>query len=99
MKDKICTNCGYVGKPTSQGLDSFLVDGLIWLIVISFTAVTMFLPLLLIPFAWSIYHIAMYNKVACPKCENLDMVRIKNSPPELSVTYTQDTVETLSKAA
>lgn len=76
MKDKVCKSCGYVGKPTTQGIDSFLVDLLLWLTFTSVAMMFAIFPLLLIPLAWTIYHIATYWSITCPKCENLDMVHI-----------------------
>lgn len=74
IKDHVCAYCGYVGKPTTQGLSSFLVDVLMWMVVGSVTAVTAFFPLLLLPLSWTVYHIAKYYTTTCPKCENLEMV-------------------------
>jgi len=78
MKTKICTSCGYVGKPTTQGLGSFAVDALLWMVFASFTLLTAFLPLLLIPIGWTIFHIATYKTITCPQCENFDMVGLKS---------------------
>lgn len=74
MKDRICTSCGYVGKPISQCPESFLVDAMIWLTIGSFSLMTGLLPFLVIPMAWTVYHIAKYRTTKCPKCENLSMV-------------------------
>lgn len=74
MKTKICTSCGYVGKPTTQGLGSFAVDVFIWMVFASFTLFTALLPLMIIPLAWTIFHIATYKTITCPQCENFDMV-------------------------
>lgn len=76
MKTKICHNCGYVGKPTSQGAGSFFVDAMLWLVFASMTMLSAFLPLMLVPLGWTIYHIAVYNSVTCPECENFDMVSL-----------------------
>jgi hypothetical protein len=76
VKDKMCKSCGFVGQPTSQGMDSFLVDILLWLAFTSVAMMFALFPLLLIPLAWTIYHIATYWTITCPKCENLDMVRV-----------------------
>ena len=74
MKERVCGYCGYIGKPTTQGMSSFLVDLLIWMIFGSMTALLGLLPLLLFPLSWTIYHIAKYKTTTCPKCENLEMV-------------------------
>jgi hypothetical protein len=78
MKNKICKNCGYIGKPTTQGAGSFFVDALLWLVFTSFTLFSAFLPFLLFPLAWTIYHVATYSSITCPKCECLDMVGMKS---------------------
>lgn len=78
MKHRVCTNCGYQGEPIPQCATSFFVDAFIWLTVLSVTLFTGFLPLLLIPISWSVFHIVKYRTVKCPECGNLDMVS-KNS--------------------
>jgi hypothetical protein len=79
MKDRVCTYCGYVGKPTTQGLGSFFVDAFIWLVVSSVVLMSGILPLLIIPVGWTIYHIVKYGTTTCPKCENLDMVSLNST--------------------
>lgn len=79
MKQRVCTNCGHVGEPISQCATSFFVDALIWLVVASITLFTGLLPLLLLPLGWTIFHIAKYRTVKCPKCENLDMVSMTSN--------------------
>lgn len=74
MKEKVCSSCGYVGKPVPQCAGSFLVDGLLWMVVGSLTLMSGLLPLLLIPLGWTVFHVVKFNSVKCPKCENLDMV-------------------------
>jgi hypothetical protein len=86
MKTRVCTNCGYVGKPISQGVSSFLVDIFMWMLVGGASAVTGLLPLLLIPLAWTIYHIALYRITKCPKCECLDMVGMESSKGKSALT-------------
>jgi len=78
VKNKVCKGCGYIGKPTSQGIGSFFVDGMFWLIFSSFTLFSAFFPLMLVPIGWTIYHIITYKTITCPKCENLDMVSMKS---------------------
>ena len=79
MKHRICTSCGYVGEPISQCAASFLVDALFWLIIVSVTFFTGLLPLLLLPAAWTIFHIAKFRTTKCPECENLDMVSLESA--------------------
>ena len=86
MKDKICSTCGYIGKPVNQCKESFLVDMFLWLIVGSFTVMTGLLPLLAIPASWTIYHIVNF-RVKCPECENLDMVSMKSSKGKNSLAH------------
>ena len=52
------------------------MDGLIWLCFVSFAILSSFIPLVIIPIAWTLYHIAVYNKTTCPKCGRLDMVSL-----------------------
>ncbi len=79
MKDKVCKGCGYIGKPTTQGLGSFFVDGMLWLVFSSFTLFSAFFPLMLIPIGWTIFHLITYRTITCPKCENLDMVSLNSA--------------------
>jgi hypothetical protein len=79
MKDRVCTSCYYVGKPTTQGVESFFMDALIWLCFLSFAFLSSFLPLIIVPIAWTTYHIAVYNKTTCPKCGRLNMVSMSSS--------------------
>ena len=74
MKDRVCTSCGYVGKPTKQCLESFLVDAFVWGIVGSFALGTGIMPVLAIPAAWTLYHIVKFGTTKCPECGSLDMV-------------------------
>lgn len=79
MKDRVCTSCGYIGKPINQCLGSFIVDAFIWLSVSSIAFTTGLIPLLIIPLAWTIYHLAKFRTTKCPKCECLDMVSIDST--------------------
>lgn len=74
MKDRVCTHCYHVGQPTTQGMGSFSVDALMWLIFFSLSMFSSVFPLMLIPLGWTIYHIAIYRKSTCPKCGRLNMV-------------------------
>jgi hypothetical protein len=78
MTTKICQHCGHIGEPTTQGAGSFFVDVMIWMVFISFTLFSAFLPFLLIPLAWTIYHIITYKSITCPKCEDFEMVRLNS---------------------
>ncbi len=74
MKDRICTSCGFVGKPIRQCKASFMVDAFVWSTVGGFALVTGLLPALVIPMAWTIFHIVKFNSTKCPECNSLDMV-------------------------
>lgn len=76
MKNKICNHCGYIGEPTTQGAGSFFVDAMLWLVFASFTLFSAFLPFMLIPLGWTIFHIITYKSITCPKCENFEMVSL-----------------------
>ncbi len=76
MKDRICTSCFHVGKPTKQGPGSFFVDALIWLSFISFSVLSSIFILMIIPIAWTAYHIYLYDKTTCPECGRLNMVSL-----------------------
>jgi len=74
MKDRICTNCYHVGQPITQGMGSFAVDALMWMMFLSLSMFSSIFPLMLIPLGWTIYHIAIYRKSTCPECGRLNMV-------------------------
>jgi len=74
MKDHICTHCGHVGKPIPQSKESFFVDAFIWGVVGSFALMTGVMPILIIPAAWTVYHVLKFNTTKCPECLSLDMV-------------------------
>jgi hypothetical protein len=76
MKDRICASCGHVGKPVPQCLGSFLLDVLVWGTVGAAALATAILPLLLVPLAWTIYHVARFNTTKCPACGDLEMVAL-----------------------
>ena len=74
MKDRVCTSCGFEGKPIKQCLGSFLVDAFVWGTVGSFALMTGLMPALAIPAVWTLYHLAKFNSTKCPKCGDLEMV-------------------------
>lgn len=74
MKDRICTSCGFEGQPIKQCLASFFVDAFIWGTVGGFAMVTGLLPILAIPAAWTLYHLAKFKTTKCPTCGDLEMV-------------------------
>ena len=74
MKDRVCTSCGFVGKPVKQCIESFFVDAFIWGTVGSFALMTGLMPVLLIPGAWTLYHLVKFKTTKCPECGDLEMV-------------------------
>ena len=74
MADRVCKSCGYVGKAEHQSWGTFFVDAFIWLVFGSLTLFSGLLFVLLIPLAWTIYHLALFSNTQCPKCKSLDMV-------------------------
>ena len=74
QNERVCTTCGYVGKPVNQCFESFLVDLFIWLIVASVVIMTGFFPLFAAAIGWTIFHIVKFKNTKCPSCSNLDMV-------------------------
>lgn len=74
MKDRVCTSCGFVGKPIKQCIESFLVDAFVWGIVGSFALMTGLMFSLAIPVAWTLYHLAKFKTTKCPHCGELEMV-------------------------
>lgn len=87
MKMKVCSSCGYMGKAVNQCFESFLVDLFVWLIVGSVALMTGLLPLLVIPAAWTVYHIVRF-KTKCPECGNLDMVSVNSSKGKNVLAHT-----------
>lgn len=79
MKDRICTSCYYVGQPTTQGIGSFAVDIFMWLMFFSLSMFSSIFPLMLIPLAWTVYHVAIYRKSTCPKCSRINMVSLTSA--------------------
>lgn len=86
MKDRVCTSCGFEGKPIKQCYASFLVDAFIWGTVGGFAMVTGLLPALAIPAAWTLYHLAKFKTTKCPQCGDLEMVS-KNSHKGRAALY------------
>lgn len=78
MKDRICTSCGHIGKPTNQAMGSFLVDLLAWGTFGSAALVSGMLGWLAIPALWSVYHLATFKTVQCPECGDLEMVAMRS---------------------
>ena len=95
MKNKVCTECGYIGEPIPQLKSSFAVDAVIWLYFGFLAGMSQFLLLLLVPAVWTIYHLIRFNTVKCPDCESLEMVSmhshagkaILENPHPVSIVY------------
>ena len=96
-QEKVCTSCGHEGHPIPQAVSSFLVDAMIWLYVVFLVAMSQLIPLLLIPIAWTIYHIVRFNTVKCPVCQNLDMVS-KNSKRGKAIMQNPNPVHIIYKS-
>ena len=78
MKNRVCTSCSFVGKPIKQCLGSFVVDAFIWGSIGSIALVTGLIPVLLIPVAWTLYHLAKFGNTKCPECGDLEMVSVES---------------------
>lgn len=78
MKNRVCSSCGFVGKPVNQSIESFFVDAFIWGTVGSFALMTGLIPVLLIPASWTLYHLAKFGNTECPKCGELEMVSMES---------------------
>ena len=76
---KVCTDCGHMGEPVAQGLSSFGVDAFVWMFFTGVFLVTFLLPVMLIPAAWTIYHLFTYFSVTCKACGNFSMVALDSS--------------------
>lgn len=76
MKKRLCTSCGHVGEPVSQGVGSFTVDAIIWLGCLGLSIFSSFFQIMLIAVAWSVYHLALYKTTTCPSCGDIAMVKL-----------------------
>lgn len=74
MTDKVCTECGFEGQPIAQCKMSFFVDVALWVTVFNIVFFTGLFQLLVIPAAWTAFHLFKFNSVKCPECESLNMV-------------------------
>ena len=79
MSDRVCKSCGYIGKAEHQSYETFIVDAFLWLVFGSLTLFTGLIFILLIPAAWTVYHLALFPNTQCPKCKNLDMVAMNSA--------------------
>ncbi len=78
MKTKICTSCGYVGKPVHDDWSSFVLDLFAWVLWFAIAGITGVFPLVILGPVFTLYHLAMFRSKKCPKCGNLDMVRLSS---------------------
>lgn len=95
MKHRLCTSCGHVGEPTTQGVGSFAVDVVIWmtcLVASFFTGVFLFMA---IAAAWSIYHLALYWTTTCPACGDIAMVNLHSKKADEFRATEHHTVKTV----
>lgn len=82
MSDRICTNCGYTGQPSPQGIGSFTVDVIVWLVCWGLAVFSDIFALMLIAVAWSLYHVALYKIATCPSCGDMVMVALDSEKAE-----------------
>ena len=61
MANKVCTNCGFIGKPKMKTKGSIFLEILLWMLFL--------LPGLI----YSVWRMSTKQKV-CPKCEAPNMV-------------------------
>lgn len=80
MTNKICTSCGYIGKPVHDEYSSLLLDVFAWGGSFVLAAITGIIFLAAIGPAFSIWHIVTFRSHRCPKCGNWEMHRIQNKP-------------------
>lgn len=76
MKNRVCTHCGFVGKPGSEDGMSYFVDFFVWLMVFSIAMITGIFPLVVLAPVFSLFHFFRFHRARCPKCENLNMVSV-----------------------
>ena len=86
MKQKVCTSCGHVGEAINQCFASFMLDAFLWLATIGVIFVTALIPLIVIPLAWTIYHIINF-KSKCPECGDLDMVSMNSNKGKAAIGH------------
>lgn len=86
MTQKVCTSCGYEGEAINQCKESFMLDALVWLVTVSLIFMTALVPLIVVPIAWTVYHIINF-KSKCPKCESLDMVPMDSARAKAIVKH------------
>ncbi len=106
MKERICTSCYHVGKPIKQGPGSFFVDAMIWMVFISLSILSAIFVLMIIPVVWTLYHLWVYDKTTCPKCERIAMVSLTSrkgrealNGPKWVVSYKAPEAETEGEKA
>ncbi|MDH5259765.1 MAG: hypothetical protein OEX07_17255 [Gammaproteobacteria bacterium] len=79
MKNKICSDCGYIGKPDHDEYTSIILDVFAWsgsLIIATITGIIFFA---LIGPLFTIWHISTFRSHRCPHCGNWEMHRIQKS--------------------
>lgn len=63
MKEYICKNCGFVGKPKKQAQGNIIIEIILWFLLI--------IPGLVYSF-WRI----LTKQPVCPKCKSLDIIPV-----------------------
>lgn len=78
MTDKICSDCGFIGRPVHDEYSSLILDVAIWSGSFIIAAITGIIYLIAIGPAFSIWHMFSFRSHRCPKCGNWEMHRINN---------------------
>ena len=79
MKNKICTDCGFTGKPVHDEYSSLLLDVFAWggsLIIATITGIIFFA---LIGPVFTIWHVITFRSHRCPQCGNWEMKHIRQN--------------------
>ncbi len=72
---KICTNCGYEGKPIRQKAGAFAVLFLALAVIIEWSLVSsLFWITIPIALVATVYFVYRFFTTECPKCKNTSMV-------------------------
>jgi hypothetical protein len=66
-----------------------MVDLMLWLVVGNLALMSGLLPFIIIPAAWTIYHIAKFHTTKCPKCSDLSMVSVNSAQGKAVINQQQ----------
>ena len=76
MKTKICSSCGFVGKPVHDEYSSLIIDLLAWMGAFVVAAITGIIYLAVIGPLITVWHVLTFRSHRCPKCGNWEMHRL-----------------------